>query len=81
MRQFEMNGQIYKCIEHIILKNFWEYYIVEAATNTEKVKFAYVMGDYPEFGDVYLPELKPYISSRTKDLDIFPPEGGKWLAS
>lgn len=81
MRKFEINGKTYNCVEHIILRNFWEYYILDAPTNEEQIKFAYVMGDYPEFGDVYLPELKPYTMSKTDDLEeILPPSGGRWVS-
>lgn len=81
MRKFKLNDKEYNCIEHIILKNFWEYYILDVPTNDGEVKFAYVMGDYPEFGDVYLPELKQYIISKTADLyEILPPNGGQWVS-
>ena len=66
--------------EHIILKNFWEYYITDEETDDPKIKFALVMGHETELGDVYLPELQPYIISKTKDLDeLAPAEGWEWI--
>jgi len=65
--------------QHIILKNFWEYYLEEA--DTHGVAFGYVMGFENEWGSVDLAEIKPYIVSiaRGKELDhIMPPEGYFW---
>jgi hypothetical protein len=65
--------------QHIILKNFWEYYLGE--TDENGIAFGYVMGIESEWGDVYLPEIKPYIigEARANDLwHIMPPEGYRW---
>ena len=70
-----------RVVEHIMTKNFWEFYIVET---TEGVKpeghaTAVVVGDYTEFGDVYMPEIEPYIISRTAQLDeIMPAPNWRW---
>ena len=70
-----------RVVEHIMTKNFWEFYIVET---TEGVKpeghaTAVVVGDYTEFGDVYMPEIEPYIISRTTQLDeIMPAPNWRW---
>jgi hypothetical protein len=65
--------------EHIMTKNFWEYYISNEETSSPQVKFGYVMGDENELGYIYLPEIDPYIMSRTNDLeDIMPASGYTW---
>jgi hypothetical protein len=67
-------------VEHIILKNYWEYYILkDDEYATEDIKAAVVMGDSTEIGDVSLSEMKPYIVSRTSDFsEIMPAAGYKW---
>jgi len=66
--------------EHIIIKNFWEYYITNEETNDPDTKFALVMGFETELGYVYLPEIQPYIVSKTKKLnDVMPAPGWEWL--
>ena len=72
-------GQL-KIREHIILKNFWEYYITDEYPEESEIQNALVMGFETEQGDVYLPEIQPYIISRTKKLDeLMPAEGFQWL--
>ena len=64
---------------HIILRNFWEYYLEEPDENG--VAFGYVMGVENEWGMVDVAELKPYIVSTAKGTvlnDIMPPEGYYW---
>ena len=67
-------------VEHIILKNYWEYYILkDDRYSTEDIKTAVVMGDATELGDISLSEMKPYIISQTSDLsEIYPAAGYKW---
>jgi hypothetical protein len=65
--------------QHIILKNFWEYYLEEADENG--IAFGYVMGDFNEWGSVDLNEIKPYIISiaRGDELNyVMPPAGYSW---
>ena len=76
-------GEPFTVHQHIILKNFWEYYLGE--TDKDGVAFGYVMGMENEWGSVYMPEIKPYIVSvarqdGTTDTlnDIMPPEGYYW---
>lgn len=62
---------------HIITKNFWEYYI--GPIDEDGYAYGFVMGDFNEWGDVYLPELKPYIVSETENLsEVMPPAGYEW---
>ena len=64
---------------HVILRNFWEYYLEEPDENG--IAFGYVMGVENEWGSVSVNEIKPYIVSiaRGKELDhIMPPEGYYW---
>ena len=67
-------------VEHIILKNYWEYYILkDDEYSTEDIKTAVVMGDATELGDVSLAEMEPYIKSRTSNLsELMPAAGYKW---
>ena len=67
-------------VEHIILKNYWEYYILkDDEYSTEDIKAALVMGDATELGDVSLSEMEPYIKTRTSNLsELMPAAGYKW---
>jgi hypothetical protein len=72
------DGHTINVIEHIILRNFWEYYVTDQNYG-EGLQFCLVLGDYEELGDVYLPELSPYIVSRTKKLaSVMPAPGWEW---
>jgi len=65
--------------QHIILRNFWEYYLEQV--DKDGYAFGYVMGIENEWGTVDMEEIKPYIISiaRGKELnDIMPPEGYHW---
>ena len=63
--------------QHIILKNFWEYYLGKA--DKDGIAFGYVMGFENEWGDVSMEEIKPYIMTQTTDLDeVMPPAGYSW---
>ena len=67
-------------VEHIILKNGWEYYVTDDKFDDGIVRCV-VMGYETEMGDVCMPELKGHIASRTKDLsDLAPCEGWTWCA-
>ena len=52
------HGNTIKVVEHIILRNYWEYYIVEAA-DEDGIVFALVVGDYTELGYVSMDEIMP----------------------
>ena len=72
-------GEPFTVHQHIILKNFWEYYLGE--TDKDGVAFGYVMGIENEWGSVYLPEIKPYIISKTSGAgldEIMAPAGYYW---
>lgn len=72
------HGTQVKVIEHIMLRNFWEYYILEEAGD-DGIAFALVVGDYTEMGYVSLNEIAPYIVSRTKYLgDVMPAPMWSW---
>jgi hypothetical protein len=73
-------GSKINVVEHIILKNGWEYYVTDDRHDENTVRCV-VMGFETEFGDVYMPELKGYIVSRTRDLsDLAPATGYEWVA-
>ena len=84
MRQMtNEHGTTVKVIEHIILSNMWEYYILEEAFEGDGIAFALVVGDYTEMGSVSMDEIAPYIVSRTINLDnVMPPYlGWTWCDS
>jgi hypothetical protein len=79
MRTMVNGAQRLKVIEHIILRNFWEYYVIDAPTNTDDVKLCYVMGAEDELGDVSMSEIRPYVITRTRKLkDVAPAVGFSW---
>lgn len=78
MRQMrDEHGTTVDVIEHILLRFYWEYYILEAA-DEDGIAFALVVGDYTEMGSVSMDEIEPYIVSRTSNLDIMPAPEWSW---
>ena len=62
------HGNTIKVVEHIILRNYWEYYIVEAA-DEDGIVFA-------------MDEITPYIMTRTTDMDeIMPAPQWQWCTN
>mgnify|MGYP006059301801 CR=1 FL=1 len=79
MRNMIKGATCLKVTEHIIIKNLWEYYVCDAPTNTLDVKLCLVVGDETELGDVYLPEIKPFVVMRTSDLtEVMAAPGWFW---
>ena len=69
----------FEVVQHIILRNGWEYYLEEA--DSGGIAFGYVMGFANEWGSVSMDEIDMHIVSiaRGKELDyIMPPEGYYW---
>jgi len=67
-------------IQHITLSNGWEYYVTTDKHDEEIVRCV-VMGFETEMGDVYLPEIEPYILSSksvTKNTELLPATGWQW---
>lgn len=81
------NPSEFKPVEHIILVNMWEYYVIDTEDGTGQM-FGYVMGEFPELGYFNISEIKPYILTRAKlettdtdsDQYIAPPMGYEWVA-
>ena len=72
------DGDAEEVIEHIILQNMWEYYILEAP-DENGIAFALVVGDYTELGNVSMDEVAPYIISRTTKLnEVMPAPQWRW---
>ena len=70
----------FNVVGHYILQNFWEYYVIEKPDENGNI-FAYVMGDYDEFGYVSLEELKPYIIQSLNEEELSSnPESPNYLA-
>jgi len=79
--------------EWMMTKNFWEYYVIHSSPEAKpaalsgviypeesEVQFCYVMGMENEMGDVWIPEIEPYITVRTKKLEeVMPPPGYDWV--
>jgi hypothetical protein len=75
----EKDGQRLEVREHIMTQNMWEFYVLEEP-DQDGVSFAFVSGDCNELGYVSLDEIKPFIISRTKQMDeIFPAPGFSWV--
>ena len=69
----------FEVAQHIILRNFWEYYVEEPDSNG--ITFGFVMGFENEWGSVDLNELEPYILSSAKGTsldEVMPPAGYCW---
>ena len=69
-------------VEHIILRNMWEYYVLaaeEVESVNSDIQYALVMGFNEEIGTVSMSEIEPHIFSRTSNLDeIMPADGYEW---
>jgi len=79
MRRMQNKYSTINVVEHIILRNGWEYYVTDDRDGS--VALCLVMGFETELGDVDLNEIKPYIVSRTRDLiDLAPCEGWSWAS-
>jgi hypothetical protein len=75
----KQTGTVINVVAHGITRNFWEYYITDNKFDENTVQ-CLVMGFETELGDVYMPEIKPYLISVTKDLKrIAPAEGWEWV--
>lgn len=72
-------GETFAVTRHIILRNFWEYYLEEPDENG--VAFGFVMGFENEWGDVSMEEIKPYIISNVTGNtlhEVMAPVGYVW---
>ena len=65
MKQAGKDGQTIEVIEIIILKNFWEIYVIEI--DGYQI-FGLTLGQADELGYSSYEELKPYIACRESDL-------------
>ena len=79
MRQMrDEHGTTVDVIEHIILGNYWEYYILETA-DEDGIAFALVVGDYTEYGTVAQYDIDKHGISYTTQLDdLLPPPEWTW---
>ena len=70
-----------KVIAHVILKNFWEYYVTESPDD-DGVMWALVVGDAIEYGTVSQYDIDKHGISYTTDLDdLEPAPGWEWEKS
>jgi len=75
----EDSTEAFAVSQHIITRNFWEYYLEEVDENGHA--FGYVMGIENEWGMVDMAEIKPYIVSKTSGAglnEIMAPAGYYW---
>ena len=85
MRQMIKGNLKLDVVEHIILRNMWEYFVLsdegqsDWVSDTPDVVYALVMGFNDEIGCVSLSEIQPHIISRTSRLgEILPASGYQW---
>jgi len=72
-------GTTINVLEHIVLRNGWEYYVTDDRHDKDTVR-CLVRGFETELGDVYMPELRGHIVSRTKDLgELMAADGWEWV--
>ena len=84
MRKMLSESSSVNVVEHITLKNMWEYYVLDDpdGLNPDGIETALVVGFDTEIGGVYMPEIEPYIVSRTSQLgDLMPAPSWKWADS
>ena len=82
MRKMTKGNLKLKVVEHIILRNMWEYFVLADEAGDEPdsdIKYALVMGFNDEIGTVSMSEIKPHIISRTTDMnELLPASGYHW---
>tara|TARA_R100000808_G_scaffold14363_1_gene33961 strand:+ start:340 stop:615 length:276 start_codon:yes stop_codon:yes gene_type:complete len=79
IKHIDGKGESFAVSRHIILRNFWEYYLEEPDENG--IAFGFVMGNENEWGSVDLNEIKPYIISQVKGTaldEVMAPAGHVW---
>jgi len=84
MRKMTKGNLKLDVVEHIILQNMWEYYVLANDPDQHQadpdIVYALVMGFNDEIGPVSMSEIEPHIWSRTTDLDeVLPATGYEWL--
>ena len=81
MRKMVKGNLKLNVVEHIMLRNMWEYFILadKVGEGDSDIKYALVMGFNDEIGTVSLSEIKPHVISRTTCMDdILPAAGYEW---
>lgn len=79
MQNLETKTKV-KVYDHIILKNFWEYYVTESGK--KRVKKCVVYGHETELGLVDMEEIQPFINVRAEPETlnlIMPAPGWRWI--
>jgi|TARA_R100000656_G_scaffold42720_1_gene35281 hypothetical protein len=84
MRQMVKGNLKLNVVEHIILRNMWEYFVLANEPDTHAhdpdIVYALVMGFNDEIGTVSMSEIEPHIISRTTDLsELLPATGYSWV--
>ena len=78
MRKMVKGNLKLNVVEHIMLRNMWEYFILadKVGEGDSDIKYALVMGFNDEIGTVSLSEIKPHVISRTACRDDLQPAAG-----
>tara|TARA_Y100000310_G_scaffold215672_1_gene216610 strand:+ start:415 stop:690 length:276 start_codon:yes stop_codon:yes gene_type:complete len=82
MRKMIKGNLKLKVVEHIMLRNMWEYFVLADEAGDEPdsdIKYALVMGFNDEIGTVSMSEIQPHVISRTTDMnELLPASGYHW---
>jgi hypothetical protein len=79
MREMQRGNAKLKVVKHVILRNFWEYFITEMP-NESGVGMAYVVGDYDEYGTFAQYDVDKHGISSTEELsELMPAPGWEWV--
>ena len=84
MRIMKNSSGSFKVVKHIVTKGFWEFYIIDNGMykSDNDIQFAFVRGNFNEFGDISIKEIEPFIMSESTNLkNILPAPGFHWKES
>lgn len=76
-------GSVVKVFAHALLRNGWEYFLLDPKADSRGNIMALVMGFETEMGDVNMPELVPFMLSYVNGAnlnDLMPAEGWEWVS-
>ena len=79
MRTMKRGNTKLNIVKHVILRNFYEYFITELP-DANGIGMAYVVGDYDEYGTVAQYDIDKFGLTSTEELDeIAPAPGWDWV--
>ena len=78
MRTMKRGNAKLNVVKHVILQNFFEYFITELP-DANGIGMAYVVGDYDEYGSIAQYDIDNHAMSSTVELnDILAAPGWEW---